>query len=482
MATSRISGTKGDGNQISADDINTALGRPVGTEVNFGELGLLFGVQFGGDNSLELDEFKGRAPGDNAEFAYGMAGVQGFEVDINGDVTAPTANIGAITNLSYSSGYSNGSYGQVSSATERSVTVSIRVPAGYSNANATVTGVETYDQPIYVPAWSDDDISIGSWSVSSAGVITAPSVTITGNLSYTITYTDINGVEYSTFPMVGNSTTPRYANVTVTVPNTYSNPGSYTKTRSTYQADASYPSQYPQIIGFDVDGDGQITQPTSIIAPGVATEDITLTYSGSPNLNKGYPISLTSTQNRTVTATLTIPAGYYDTDDPRSNSVTVVQPIGVLSGTLYYPYSSGQTFQNWSPGATGGVYENLNFWGASESAAAYLTFALVTNVEVVYTVSEQSSYVQIVQPTTDTALSSFTTTTAVPTNPHFRIKATAPSAGSSYTFSLELQTTTVSNKNFSIDFTLGRTASSPTISTVSTVDTVLPTVRQPINQ
>lgn len=77
-------------------------------------------------------------------FSYSDAGVSGFSVARNtGQVTAPTASAGTITNLSYSSGYSGGFYPLVTSDTTRSVTVSVQVPAGYDNSGQIIVGSES---------------------------------------------------------------------------------------------------------------------------------------------------------------------------------------------------------------------------------------------------------------------------------------------------------------------------------------------------
>ena len=77
-------------------------------------------------------------------FTYANAGITGFAVNsAQGAVTAPTASVGTITNLSYSSGYSGGFYPLVTTATTRSVTVTVQVPSGYDNSGQTVSGTET---------------------------------------------------------------------------------------------------------------------------------------------------------------------------------------------------------------------------------------------------------------------------------------------------------------------------------------------------
>jgi hypothetical protein len=109
-------------------------------------------------------------------FTYADAGVSGFSVARNtGQVTAPQASLGTITNRVYSSGFSGGFYPLVTSVTQRSVAVTVSIPSGYDNYPGTVSGTETFSQDI-----ADETLSI----VSSTGT----GVTNTGE-AFTISVT-----------------------------------------------------------------------------------------------------------------------------------------------------------------------------------------------------------------------------------------------------------------------------------------------------
>ena len=405
------------------------------------------------------------------------------------------------------------------------------------------------------PAWNNSNISISGFDVNNQGTITVPSVSTTGNIGYSITYTTGNnsGTQYTnTFPLVSSNTT-RYANVTVTVPSTYSNPGTFTKTVSATQELAStFTSNNISITGFDVDSIGTISTVSvspaatsiiyststngggtrvvppnkfaltsvnttryvtaTVIAPagyfnegtpvsktvtaiqeerfydtdeisigffnvsenGVITipsisatgnPTITTTYTflenggTSTNSTKGFPVVLDDT-TRWVNTTLTVPSGWFNSGNTITRSKSAVQSGAVLDGNLYYPANSTQTFNNWSPGSLGGSYTNTSFFGATETAPAYLTFSLRTNVIVEYNVQEfGNSNFRIVQPTNDFDLfdDNFNTQLDVtPYNTHFRLKVTPPAQGQSVSTTMYFTTNDTNNAGFEITITLGK--------------------------
>ena len=338
------------------------------------------------------------------------------------------------------------------------------------------------------PIWTDSNILISGFDVDEFGDITVPSILTT--LSYTITYTTSAnaGTSYSAtagFPLVGLNTI-RYTNVTVNVPDTFQNPGPYTKTASAIQEERSYGIDEIYIGAFSVSDTGAIT------APGISATDnppITTTYTFGPNIGstttvaKGFPVVLNDT-TRYVNASLTVPSGWFNTDAPITRTKSTTQLAATLDGNLYFPYSTTQTFNNWSPGSTGGSYTNTSFFGATETTPAYLTFSLRTNVIVDYVVQEvgHSSF-SIVQPTNDFQLTDNEFTTQLEgTTPyilHFRLKCNPSliSQGQSVTTTMIFTTTDTSNAGFEIDITLGK-LSGGTVGVNPTVDsTVNPTVR-----
>jgi hypothetical protein len=81
-------------------------------------------------------------------FIYSDAQVSGFSVATNGAVTAPTSANGTPISVTYSTGYSNGSFpAPVSSNTTRYAYVNATVPStGYSNSGGIVSGTESATQ------------------------------------------------------------------------------------------------------------------------------------------------------------------------------------------------------------------------------------------------------------------------------------------------------------------------------------------------
>lgn len=574
MAISRLPGTKGDGTQISADDINDARNVAPGTELKFGDVGFLFGVSFGQSDPLEMDEFKGKRPGDNATFGYFMAGVTGFSVDARtGNVTAPTAAVGTITNLSYSTGFSSGKYSTVTSNTERTVTVSIRVPGGYANANAIVTGVETVTQapPLFTyadagvsgfavnrqtgavtaptatsgtitnrsystgysngfyptvsslttrtvtvtvkapsgwsntnglvsgtesaqqlsfikPEFTDANITITGFAVNEFGQISVPTVTASG-LTFTVTYTTAanSGTAVTAaagFPIVGVSTF-RYCNVSVTVPDSYSNPGPYTKWVRDLQEERIYGTNNISITGFSVDSNGDITAP-SVSATGVAAGDITVTYSTSENsgfvtLAKGFVPSLTDVP-RWVNASVTVPAGYSNSNTTLTRSLSTTQSAASFIGYIYIPYNSTNTADDNLKLGTGGIYTQNNFWTDSDTAAKTITIGVRSNVSVNYNVDKVTGNIVLraVGSTStvgvgDLDIITQTDKSSPPELQHFQLYATAPSAGGSRSINLNF-TSNNGGQPTELQIVLNRASSTPTVGTVGTVDTN-PTVK-----
>ena len=341
------------------------------------------------------------------------------------------------------------------------------------------------------PIWTDSNILISGFDVDEFGDITVPSILT--SLSYSITYTTSAnaGTSYSAadgFPLVGLNTI-RYVNVTVNVPDTFQNPGPYTKTASAIQEERSYGIDEIFIGTFNVSDTGTITVP-SISA--TDNPSITTTYTFGPNIGstttaaKGFPAVLNDT-TRYVNASLTVPSGWFNTGTSITRTKSTIQPGATLDGNLYYPANTTQTFNNWSPGSIGGSYTNTSFFGANDTTPIYLTFSLRTNVIVNYVVQEFGDFsFSIVQPTNDFQLTDneFTTQLDVtPYNTHFRLKCDPSliSQGDSVSTRMIFTTTDTNNARFEIDITLGKLQSS-TVGVNPTVDstvspTVSPTVR-----
>jgi hypothetical protein len=169
--------------------------------------------------------------------------ISGFDVNQFGDITEPSV----LTSLSYSITYTTSanagtSYSAVAGFplvglnTIRYVNVTVNVPSSYQNPGPyTKTASAIQEERTY----SNDEISIGFFSVSENGVITVPSISATDNPTITTTYTFGPNIGTTTtvakgFPVVLNDIY-RYVNASVTVPPGWFNTGTITQTKSTTQ-------------------------------------------------------------------------------------------------------------------------------------------------------------------------------------------------------------------------------------------------------
>ena len=327
------------------------------------------------------------------------------------------------------------------------------------------------------PIWTDADILISGFDVDEFGDISVPTITTTGNIAYTTTYTDgiSNVTAAAGFPLVGENT-PRYVQVTVTVPSAYRNPGSYTKTVSAVQEERFYGSDEISISGFSVDADGVVTQPT-VSATGVLASNITVTYDGGDGvLTKGYPL-IGSAATRTVTATVTIPSGWFNSGE-QSRSATDVQEAAILTGWIYYPYNSTAETREIGgiplPITTTYTYDDI-------ASTAIFQFSVRTNFTTPFIVTEFGSGV-LYEYGGLNSVSSVTFDSQVdgisPYQRHFEVRVPIPGPGGSNVSTVNVRPTGFSGYNTEFDIVVNR-GSTPTVSpTVSpTVDTVLPTVK-----
>jgi len=340
------------------------------------------------------------------------------------------------------------------------------------------------------PIWSNSNIAISGFDVDEFGDISVPTVTTTGNIAYTITYTTgfNSGTSYSAaagFPLVGTNT-PRYVNVTVNVPSTYQNPGSFTRTVSAIQESRVYGDAQVSITNFSVASSGAITAAnvTAVGNPTITTTYTPLQNSGTPvTLARGFKASVND-ETRWVNASMTVPSGWFNSNTTFVKSRSTVQQAVDLTGYLYFPSTTTTQRPGWEVGGINGQYVQSGFWAATESDTRYLTFSLRTNAEVTYRVVENGfGNFSIVSPTSTLSLSYIDFLTEYPdVSPyitHFRLKVTAPSAGQSVNTTIDLTTSDTSGKNFSIYIELGRLSGGGTPPGVTpTVDT-LPTVKTP---
>ena len=328
------------------------------------------------------------------------------------------------------------------------------------------------------PIWTDSNILISGFDVDEFGDISVPTITTTGNIAYTTTYTTSanSGTSYSIstgFPLVRYSIL-RYVNVTVNVPSTYQNPGPYTRTTSAYQEERYYGSDEISISGFSVDADGVVTQPT-VSATGVLASNITVTYDGGASvLTKGYPL-IVSAATRTVTATVTIPSGWFNSGE-QSRSATDVQEAATLSGWIYYPYNSTSQLREIGAASIPAI-ETTYTYNNVDTTAIY-QFSIRTNVQTEMVVTEVGQGVlyeygglnPVSSVTFDSQVDGIT-----PYQRHFEIRIPIPGPGDSNVSTVALRVTGISGYNSEFDIFVNRD-NTPTVS--PTVEsTVLPTVR-----
>jgi hypothetical protein len=277
--------------------------------------------------SATIDFIAGNSGGSNSDnttvqqavspptFTIGDAGVNGFAVAQSGAVTAPQANAGTITNLSYSSGFSGGSYPRVNVDTQRFVDVTVQVPGGYANSGGTVSG-RFFATQIASPTFNFGDAGVVGFAVDINGSITPPNAT-NGTIS-SVTYNDsINNAYYN---IVGNNTT-RTATVVVNVPGGYFNSGGQVSgdVSATQPATPTFSFGNANVTGFSVAQDGTITAPTA----GAGTIS-SITYYDSID-NSYYPI-VSGETGRTAFVVINVPAGYTNSGNQVSGEVVAFQP------------------------------------------------------------------------------------------------------------------------------------------------------------
>jgi len=162
-------------------------------------------------------------------FTSANISITGFDVDQYGTITAPTISPTA-DSVVYSQ-YSNGTgekpvpptkFSLVSVNTLRYVTVTVTVPNGYYNQGDTIsrTVSATQEERYY----DYDEISISGFDVNSAGTVTVPTTSATGNPTITVTYDGGAAVLTKGYPLSLSAVT-RTATATVTVPSGWYNSG-----------------------------------------------------------------------------------------------------------------------------------------------------------------------------------------------------------------------------------------------------------------
>ena len=270
------------------------------------------------------------------EFTCTVANATGFEVDQEGVITEPTLAYGSIKSFTSSdSGFSNGKYATVTTATTRTVVFKINIPSGFSNtASATIDCTLTASQPAKVtsgatPSCSGgpttngsipnqsiasggntETINLASYFTQGSSAIAGytainyyPSfvqMSITGS-TLTLTSLNVGGVEdvlVRAFDNDANTCTAIQA-IQVTV----------TSTNSLGCTSSSGVTSVG-LVGGSITAAGVITQPDSL----VPIDSMSLTEGGatitSVSANTG-----SSSQNVTIWFNFTVPAGFSNAGD-----------------------------------------------------------------------------------------------------------------------------------------------------------------------
>ena len=265
--------------------------------------------------------------------------ISGFSVSgQTGAVVNPTVTItnGYSYTISYSSGYnsSTNTYPTVSSATTRTVTVSVSVPddGNWGNANATVSKGATYQQAAYVVPQtitvdSVSPTSLGTFIGASTAITVTSSTSFTANLfSYGFKFSNSQGlgVTRNSDTSISGTTGTRTVYVETTVDNSSGasvrngQVNFYTDTGGGTDTAAFEQEGQPTFDSSDWTGGVSISSTTGNVS--ISTGNSTTTPSVSPT---SFPTRTTSTPNRTVTVSnVTAPSGW-------SNSGTTLSPFNL---------------------------------------------------------------------------------------------------------------------------------------------------------
>lgn len=235
----------------------------------------------------------------NPDFDCSDLTLSGFAVSDQGVITLPTTSAGTIQSTSPSS------FDLAGTNTERTLSVKISTPTGYTNSGGVITCTTTATQPA-APSLACEDITISGFSVAADGTVTAPTIDI-GTIS---------GISPSSFGLVDVSTL-RTLNVDVTVPSGYFNEGSTLNctTTATQPLTPSFTCTDAGASGFSISAAGVITPPT--LAAGTVGSYTPTSFSGN---------SSGSSSTQSVTFTINVPAGYYNTGSTIDCTLSATQP------------------------------------------------------------------------------------------------------------------------------------------------------------
>jgi hypothetical protein len=282
-------------------------------------------------------------------FSFSDAGVYGFAVDANGNITAPNLSQGSIYSVTYNGSINNSYYSIVSINTNRTATVYVEVPGGYYNQYQLVSDDVSTTQPA-TDSFTFATANVTGFSVAQGGYVTEP------NAQYGVvslrTYSD--GYSDGYYPIV-NSTTQRNVYVVINVPAGWYNSGG--------QVDGYVYADQPSTPSFtfgDWNGSVSVGQNGSVsYSTGNASS-----VSVSP---ASYSVVYSDT-SRTIDVTIYAPGGYYNTGVPITGTKTVTQPAAAaeIAVTVYTRCDNGLNY------FIEGIYYYPNI--EIEGYCAYYTF------------------------------------------------------------------------------------------------------------
>lgn len=254
---------------------------------------------------------------------FGFVGTDG-NVDVTQPLGPGTSNwVGTINPAAFNAGahdYTVGVYAlneNTSTTTAKSATISFTL----SNTAGPNSATSTVGQEVSPPIFTFANAGVSGFAVSQGGTITAPTVSA-GSIS-SVTYTNSNG---NTSYSLVNTNTTRNATVYVTVPSGYANSG--TTVSGTVSATQTSTPTFTFAdwlngggsVSVDVDGY------TSYTIGNAAAVSVSPTF-------YGITYSVTA---RAVTATVLVPAGYYNSGINISDTVITYQPATPAPCYRYY--------------------------------------------------------------------------------------------------------------------------------------------------
>jgi hypothetical protein len=238
--------------------------------------------------------------------------------DANVIITEPSTGfwVGTITNPT-ASPFSVGVYAlsaNNSTTTQRTATITFTLSntAGSNSTTARVT------QLVSPPIFTFADAGASGFAVSQNGTITAP--TVSAGVISSVTYTNSNSNTF--YSTVGTNTT-RYATVYLTVPSGYSNSG------TTINGEVSTIQQLTPSFTFEdwsgyvvsINENGQV-----FASAGNATSVVSLSPA---NFDKVY-----TPTDRTITVTVRVPSGYFNSGGNVFGDVIATQPAAPADPTV----------------------------------------------------------------------------------------------------------------------------------------------------